>query len=116
MSNFITFNLENWPVVKLDINRAPADDSEWLQYEADILELYSTQQEFSVVLSIHATVPWRYVLMQGVFMSSHSHLSREYLKHITVLVKTVSANALLNAFLAIHTPVMSVDILYATDS
>jgi hypothetical protein len=113
MSNFITFNLENWPILLLDIKRAPADDQEWLQYEADMLEVYSVAQEFSVILNIHATVPWRYVLLQGIFMKSHTNLSQKYLKHIKVLVKTVTANALLHAFLQIHHPVMPVDIQYA---
>lgn len=113
MTNFITFNLNSWPVVLLDIHRSPANDDEWLQYEADILELYNMNQEFSVVLNIHAAIPWRYVVRQGVFMASHTNLSEKYLKHISVIVKTITANAILNAFLAIHKPVMSVDVQYA---
>ena len=113
MSNFIQFNLETWPVLLLDITRPPADDNEWLQYEADMLEVYSVKEQFSIILNIHSPVPWRYVLLQGMFMKAHVELSEQYLKHISVFVKTVTANALLTAFLQIHKPIMPVEIHYA---
>ena len=112
MTNFIVFNLQQWPVVVMDLIRAPADDQEWLQYEADILELYSARSKFSIVLNIHTAVPWRYIMMQGLFMKAHLDLSKEYLTRISVFVKTLAANALLSAFLVIHQPSMPIDVDY----